>query len=61
MNLKEINYDTLTKECEPKYILQYQESGNIIKHERKFNNPKLLQEFIKNLNSTYTWTIYKKE
>lgn len=61
MKIKEISYDTLLNECEPTYILEYQETGNIIKHERKFNNPRVLKDFIRTLPKNYTWTIYKKE
>ena len=59
MKKKEISIDTLKRECEPLYILEYYEIGSVIKNERKFNNPRLLLNFIENLEKNYCWTIYK--
>ena len=57
--MQEISYEELEKEHNPRYRIEYQKTGSVIRHHRDCWNPVYCKEFIRGLGSDYHVTIYK--
>jgi len=55
----EISIKELEQEAEPKYTVEYQKTGSPYKYKRHAYNPRTLADFLKKLDGSYSYTIYK--
>jgi hypothetical protein len=58
--MKELTWEALQSECEPKYKVVFQRADGPFRCERKFHNPVHVRNFVASLGSEYTWSVYKR-